>query len=234
MFQGLTCCSKIMFGAIPGLDKVQYHARFPDQLDFARMLLDLTDLVRPDLFLVDGIVGMDGEGPSRGRRRELGFLMSGSDGVGMDLAVCRIVGLDPGKIPVLIASEEYGTLPSYDDLELDGDGISHHLEEPFKPAISYRIVREPPRVLKRIFINMTNDKPVVNGRRCIGCGVCRDNCAGSAITITDGRARIDYSRCIRCYCCHELCPADAVRLAGRPYLTKSLKRMVLKRILRRG
>ncbi|MBU1941505.1 MAG: DUF362 domain-containing protein [Candidatus Thermoplasmatota archaeon] len=60
----LTGASKIMFGAIPGLVKASYHSRFIRRNAFADMLLDVLSVAPADLFLLDGVTGMQGDGPS--------------------------------------------------------------------------------------------------------------------------------------------------------------------------
>ena len=57
-------------------------------------------------------------------------------------------------------------------------------------------------------------KPGVNTKRCIGCGICRKNCAHDAITIVDKKASIDHSKCLGCGRCLGMCPMDAVRAAN--------------------
>ena len=213
MFAGLTCCSKIMFGAIPGIEKVSYHTRFPDMDDFARMLLDLTDLTMPDLFLIDGIVGMDKKGPSWGRTRKVGVIISGTDNKTLDLYVSRMVGLDPETLPVTREVLKRMNIDPELPLEAEGDAADYRLEKSYKPASGFPLATNPPRFLSRFLVRMTTGKPKINKKNGAGCGVCRENCAGSAIRIVKKKAKIDYSKCIRCYCCHELCPHDAVKIS---------------------
>jgi uncharacterized protein (DUF362 family)/Pyruvate/2-oxoacid:ferredoxin oxidoreductase delta subunit len=210
MLTGLTCCSKIMFGAVPGLDKVGYHSRFPDVYDFSRMLLDLNDLVKPDLYLVDGIIGMDGDGPSMGNPHQVGVIMSGKDNHKLDLLACRIVGLDPATLPIMRASRDLGEITFDQVISASGDASDLRIDPAYVPASGMRIARRPPRIIRRIITNFMTRKPRIDRIKCEGCGVCKENCAGSAIEIRSEKAVIDYSKCIRCYCCHELCPYDAV------------------------
>lgn len=215
MFCGLTCASKIMFGAVPGTEKVKYHTRFPDTLDFSKMLFDLTDLTKVDLFLVDGITGMEGRGPSQGEPRKVGTLISGTDPYLIDLHVARMVGLDPNRLPITKAAHEQGRIEIDQQVALSGNGKDIKTEKPFKPAKGGSIATRPPRFLKRIIISLSTNKPKISRKNCIGCGVCGENCAGDAIDIVNEKAKIHYSKCIRCYCCHELCPYGAVYLTMR-------------------
>ena len=56
-----------------------------------------------------------------------------------------------------------------------------------------------------------SEKPQANEQMCVGCGVCRDNCAHSAIEIRNGRAFVDYDRCKGCGRCIGVCPTKAMR-----------------------
>jgi len=212
MFCGLTCASKIMFGIVPGTEKVRYHARFPDPNDFCKMLLDLSDLSRVDLFMVDAITGMDQEGPSKGRLRDIGVIISGKDPVLVDRFACEMVGLDPKEIGITKAAIATGRIGEVASVNASGSAARFKLDPPFDFEPAGSITRRPPRTAKRLVMNITTKKPRIYRRSCTGCGVCRDNCAGDAIAIVDDKAVIDYSKCIRCYCCHELCPYDAVYL----------------------
>ena len=58
---------KNQFGCVPGLLKSQYHVKLPDPYDFATMLVDLNTLIKPRLYIMDGIVAMEGNGPRSGK-----------------------------------------------------------------------------------------------------------------------------------------------------------------------
>jgi uncharacterized protein (DUF362 family) len=178
MFCGLTCASKIMFGVVPGTEKVRYHTRFLNTLDFSRMLHDLTDACEMDLFLVDGIIGMEGKGPARGDSRQVGTILSGKDPRKLDLYISRMVGLDPKKLPVMKAAQVDGLIEFDEDIHAEGNGANIRIEPKFKPAKGGAIATNPPRFLRRIVTNISTSKPHVSVKRCIGCGVCADNCAG--------------------------------------------------------
>ena len=63
VLMSMTGAVKNLFGVIPGLSKVGYHATHPDHETFADVLLDLTGYVKPRLSLMDGILAMEGDGP---------------------------------------------------------------------------------------------------------------------------------------------------------------------------
>lgn len=63
---GMSAAVKNLFGAIPGTLKPEYHFRYPDPRDFARMLVDLNAYFRPVLHIVDAVMAMEGNGPTQG------------------------------------------------------------------------------------------------------------------------------------------------------------------------
>ncbi len=60
----MTLATKIMYGGVSGLTKVWYHSTYIRRSAFADMLLDILEIILPDLVIMDGIVGMPGNGPS--------------------------------------------------------------------------------------------------------------------------------------------------------------------------
>lgn len=57
----------------------------------------------------------------------------------------------------------------------------------------------------------SSGKPHVDHEYCIGCGMCRKNCAHDAITITNRKATIDHALCVGCGRCIGVCPTDAAQ-----------------------
>jgi len=212
MLTGLTCATKNMFGAVPGTTKVTYHTRFPEPVEFCKMLHDLAYATGLGLSIVDGIIGMEGSGPRRGEPREVGLIASGTHPEVLDLFLARAVGLDPERLPMLKAAGELDMIDLRQEIRITGDGADFGLDPPFKPAGGWFLISNPPRALRRMVVSASTRKPLILTHRCVGCGVCAKNCAGDAITLKGGKAVIDYGKCIRCYCCHELCPHGSVSL----------------------
>ncbi len=95
----MTGAVKNIYGVIPGLKKSMYHKQAPKPWEFSRLLVDIYALARPQLNIVDAIVGMEGFGPSAGRQRQLGMILAGSDGVAVDAWAAHLLGRKPLDIP---------------------------------------------------------------------------------------------------------------------------------------
>jgi ferredoxin len=217
-FAIMTGAVKNLFGLVPGFDKPGFHARMKTSENFAEMLVDLVQLAKPPLSVVDAIVGMEGDGPTSGSPRRLGFLLGSTDPHALDVVLAHLMGIDPLRIPTIAAARARGLASgSFGDIELVGD------VEALRPAPDF----VPPRtvagtgigaagflasllepLLRRMFV-LT---PVPVRGRCVGCGACQDACPNVAIAIENGKARISRDQCIRCYCCHEACPHGAMKL----------------------
>jgi uncharacterized protein (DUF362 family) len=103
---GVTLSMKNMFGIVPGAcygwPKNVLHWAGID-----RAILDLNAAARPDFAIVDGIVGMEGNGPIQGQSKASGVLVFGSDPVAVDATCCRVMGLRPERVKYL---QQAGTL----------------------------------------------------------------------------------------------------------------------------
>jgi uncharacterized protein (DUF362 family) len=98
---GATLSLKNLFGTLPGIfygwPKNELHWRGIDN-----SIVDIALTRAPDLAIVDGIVGMEGDGPLNGKPKELGALVMGCDALAVDATCCRLMRLDPEQLPYLI------------------------------------------------------------------------------------------------------------------------------------
>ncbi len=97
---GVTLSMKNLFGVMPGT----IYGWPKNVLHFAGIepaILDIAATVRPDLAIVDGIVGMEGDGPIMGDPVAAGVLVMGRNCLAVDATCCRIMGVDPARIGYL-------------------------------------------------------------------------------------------------------------------------------------
>ena len=107
----LSCAVKNLFGVIPGTLKPEYHFRYPNPDDFAAMLVDLADFVRPRLSICDAVVAMEGNGPTAGTPRNVGAVLAAQSPHALDLAAAHIIGLRAQDVPTLAAAHRRGYIP---------------------------------------------------------------------------------------------------------------------------
>jgi uncharacterized protein (DUF362 family)/Pyruvate/2-oxoacid:ferredoxin oxidoreductase delta subunit len=208
----LTCAVKNLYGLVPGRIKAFYHAKYPHPENFSKLLLDIAEVVQPDFTLVDGIVGMEGDGPSNGKTKKAGFILAGQDVLDVDYLVSRAVGIDPKKVPYLRLSIEEGKI-SIKELE-------RLSKEAGFPLVRFKLPKTTTWLFHTLFNlglmqsirNRFGSRPVVINDKCIGCGICARACPAKAITIKKGKAWIDRKKCVRCFCCAELCPEDSIKI----------------------
>ncbi|MBI4863335.1 MAG: DUF362 domain-containing protein [Candidatus Riflebacteria bacterium] len=131
---GVTLCMKNLFGLVPGCiygwPKNILHWNGID-----RSVLEIFGTVRPSFGIVDGITGMEGDGPLEGRRKEHGIIVAGTDLVAVDSVAARTMGVRPDRIIYLAGAEEHG-LGRMDVARVDvvGEPWERHLARFVLPA----------------------------------------------------------------------------------------------------
>jgi len=229
-FMLFTGAVKNQFGCIPGLLKSQYHVKLPDPYDFATMLVDLNTLIKPRLYILDGITAMEGNGPRSGRPKQLNVLLFSSDPIALDASACRIINLDPHILPTSQPGEA-ANLGTYraENIEL----FSGDIDTFFDP--SFEVNRVPPAHssggrFSTFIKNRITQRPVIDKARCDLCGICVKMCPVRPRAVdwyNDDKSqppRHNYDRCIRCYCCQETCPDGAI-LIETPVLGRLFARI---------
>jgi len=214
-----TGATKILFGVVPGLTKVNYHARLDDLDQFSEMLVDLLDVVRPVLHIMDGIVGMEGNGPGKhGHPRPLGVLIAGANAAAVDAVACAVIGCDPRRVPPLRAAVRRGHWDgTMETIEVKGARVEDVAVVDFRlPVTAGRNFFGRYPWLRPFVRRNLSPRPVPRREACTGCGTCVEHCPAGAITIRDKKAVVEERACLRCYCCHELCPSAAVALSFSP------------------
>ena len=217
MMTTLSCGVKNLFGCVPGLMKAEFHTRFPDKGRFGRMLVDLAQTVRPDLTIVDAVTAMEGDGPAGGVPRQVGLIFGGEDLYKVDLAACRLIGLEPRRVPYLADAIERGLcgadLPAEETD--DPDGLLRPIKNFALPSSYHQLdfSDNAPAGLRwapPLVIRLASPRPKINRKKCIGCGNCAAICPAKVIEIKEGKAHIAPQHCIKCFCCHEMCPVKAI------------------------
>ncbi|MFC2000408.1 DUF362 domain-containing protein [Chloroflexota bacterium] len=213
---------KNMYGIIPQGNRQSYHFQYMNIEDFSRMLVDVFSTAVPHLTIMDGIVAMEGEGPSDGKLRTLGVVLASQDGVALDAIATRMVGGKPLDILTTRFCHERGLgTGDLDDIEVVGEGLEDVAVSDFKlPAsAAAALTKRVPGFIRRPLERQLVVKPVVLKKQCTLCLECVNVCPTSAAREKGDRAEIDRHICIGCMCCHEVCRFHAIRptqpIAGR-------------------
>lgn len=236
----ITGAIKNQMGCVQGLHKAALHAKYPNAVTFSKMLVDLNNLLKPRLFIMDGIMAMEGNGPRGGEPVKMNCIIVSKDPVAVDATFCRMININPSFVP----TNKYGKtsgLGTYleDEIEYDGEPVKDFINKKFKAdksPVGASLFWSSGKLVRNSFYA----KPVITPDKCTKCGICVDECPveGKALQFKKlngdngkGNGKLnkkeppvyDYDKCIRCYCCQEMCPYKAI------YLKKPLIRRILRK-----
>lgn len=215
----ITAAIKNMYGSVTGLHKTACHSKAPKEKDFARVVAKIYSLATPHLTVLDGIVAMEGDGPSSGTPRKMNFVAASSDGVAVDSCLAKIIGLNPLDVDVIRFAHEMGLGEAdLEKIEICGDDPHGFIVEDFKlPKTTF--LKYIPRPIAEGVASMIRFKPHIDTSICMRCNLCKITCPVNCIEIEKDYCKIDYHKCVRCLCCHEVCPYKAVSIKSN-VLTK--------------
>lgn len=109
----ITLGVKNLFGCVPGKMKAWWHMEAgKDAQRFSSMLVETALMIAPELTIIDGIVGHEGNGPSGGEPRELGVLGASANVFALDRAMVDVLDVAPERIPILVESQRRGLCSS--------------------------------------------------------------------------------------------------------------------------
>ncbi|MGI6056343.1 MAG: DUF362 domain-containing protein [Bilifractor sp.] len=223
----ITGAVKNQYGCVQGKHKAAGHTRYPSAESMARMIVDLNLLVRPCLYIMDGIVAMEGNGPTSGDPVPMNVLLFSTDPVALDSVFARLVYLDPESVPTEAAGAQMG-LGTWKEEEIDlvtPDGplsMRDAVAKYGRPG--FRVNRKKGKaegIMNTITIlRFLKPAPRIDADKCRKCGVCVESCPvdGKALSFSKGRDHppvYNYRKCIRCFCCQEMCPHKAIYVRSR-------------------
>lgn len=214
---------KNLFGTIPGTYKAELHFRLNERKSFCSMLVDLHECVKPTLSIMDGVWGMEGNGPTAGKNRHIGIVMASANAHALDLAACRMIGYESDEVDTVREAIERGlTADNADKLDIIGENLDKLIIKDFlKPESHFNLLKiiHLPAALNAGLTNALASRPKIDYSGCAGCGECARCCPPKAIDMSSGKPMIDKNKCIKCFCCQELCPKGTVKI-HRPLLNR--------------
>jgi uncharacterized protein (DUF362 family)/NAD-dependent dihydropyrimidine dehydrogenase PreA subunit len=210
---GLTVISgaiKNSYGLLPGAQKAKLHKAAGNPERFHELLVDVFKLRVPDLFIVDAIIGMEGNGPASPDLREIGLILASDNAVALDAIIATMMGCEPSRLRFLQKAKLMG-LGDYDLGKIDVVGELKKLPDFKLPPLSGEATMSN-EAMQQMIHTRTLLRPKVDPDLCTGCETCIDVCAVSALSMSDDLPRVDADTCISCFCCQEMCPTKAITL----------------------
>ncbi len=171
---------KNQFGLVPGTRKARYHYRLQTRIWLARLIVDINRIVQPVLAVMDGIVGMEGPGPSGGRPREVGALIAGADLSAVDVVACHLVGIDARNVPTLTAAAEVGFgTTRLEEIEVRGADLAALRLDDFERVseiTSLLNILPLPERAQQWIRRQWQPRPRIRAEACIRCYACAQGC----------------------------------------------------------
>lgn len=214
---------KNFFGTIPGVEKFEMHARFSEHKDFTEMIVDLCEMICKEKTVIavcDGVIGMEGNGPTGGNPKDFGVIMTSLSPFALDVVAAEV--LDFGTtVPIVESAKARGLAPNdLSEISVMGNTVEEckvrELKLPDSSSLSF--LTKMPTLFGGRYAKFFQPHPEINRKTCIGCGKCAESCPVHTIEVKDKKAKINREKCIRCYCCQELCPINSVKIKKNIFL----------------
>jgi uncharacterized protein (DUF362 family)/Pyruvate/2-oxoacid:ferredoxin oxidoreductase delta subunit len=194
---------KNMFGCIPKAQRRELHREMATAR-FAEHLVNIYAIRPPDLVIMDGILAMEGIGPTQGSPKVAGLLLIGNDGVLLDWGAAALMGYDPGQIETIRVAMERGLQRCVPEQVVFPD---HRLADIPRQGWNRLPVLSGDRRKKALQALCGPIRAIPE--YCQRCGTCDTSCPFHAIRLTP-YPEVNQDRCQFCFCCLELCPHMAI------------------------
>jgi uncharacterized protein (DUF362 family)/ferredoxin len=219
----LTLAVKNLFGLVDSTDRIAWHLAVGSDFNrFADLLLDLYLTVKPQISIIDGIIGMEGNGPGSGTPVAANFLACSADALALDASVAERLGVASSELILLQRAAKRGLDFSYSNQGEIPETVPFKLPDPPGMLNAWGVTLPP--FFKKQLRNLAGSRPFLDAKECISCGRCAEVCPPQSLKMKMVKKRklpfFDLSNCIRCYCCQEHCPRGAI--SPRPQLLNSL------------
>ena len=207
----ITGAIKNSYGFLPGAQKAKFHKVAGSAERFQEMLVDIFKIRVPNLFIVDAVVGMEGNGPASPDLRNIGLVLASDNAVALDAIIATMMGIDePGKLRFLMKAKEAG-LGDYDLRTIEVIGELKRLPDFKLPPLSGDTLLKN-ETLTAFLHSKTIMRPQADPELCTACGTCIEQCPVSALSMGHDLPQVDADTCIACFCCQEICPEKAITL----------------------
>ncbi|MBQ09338.1 MAG: hypothetical protein CMD96_06070 [Gammaproteobacteria bacterium] len=242
---GLSAAVKNLMGCVVGTDKRLIHA------DLSYNLVRLNEIIKPDLILVDGLIGMEGDGPGNGKPKKLDLLLAGTNPFLLDMLIARLIGLDRNIISYYPIALKKGYIRDEEIASLNEIDVQANIEPPRPRSLIVRILDHPlltwirditrpvhgMETIRRLLYQLgiiqdvyekadaAIERLVLKREACDECGKCLTACPMELPITTPGFNFWTSHDCLGCLYCALVCPQKAILIKGDlGYLDAHLKR----------
>jgi len=223
----ITLGMKNLKGCVPGEHKLKLH-----RLGVSEGVVDLNTVIKPTFTIVDGIVALEGNGPTNGQAKRMDLLIGSSDVLALEIIGATIMGFRPYSIKHIYMSRnkrigEY----NIENINVIGENVADVTDKFSLPVLKISRWLGPLALgrvlpaLARCGVDITRLSRWISerllpypkfGDKCTGCGRCIRNCPNEAISFAGDRDPVvDHKKCIKCYVCDEVCMFGNVQIAGK-------------------
>ena len=206
----MTGAIKNSYGILPGAQKAMLHKRAGSPERFHEMVVDVFRLRVPDLFIVDAVVGMEGNGPASPELRTINRILASDNAVALDGVMARMMGAEPDRLRFLQRARELD-LGDFASDSVDIVGALEILPNFKLPPLGGEAIAASETV-QQVLHNRTLLRPKADPDACTACETCVDQCPVGALSMQDNLPIVDTGTCITCFCCQEICPEQAITL----------------------
>lgn len=220
---------KNMFGSIPAGGKKDVHIKAPRSRLMAQALVDVYEVMRPHISIMDAIIGMEGNGPNAGDPKKIGLMLASTDGVALDAVASSIVGFNPMEVPIIRYAHERGIgTADLKEISVLGEAIENvsvpDFRRPSSSSQDFASKYVPNFLLSGMFRHSCTTFSTVYHPNCTKCYECIANCPAKAMSAPNGKVIVDTDKCIGCFCCDEVCNFKAIRMK-RSFIGETLLAM---------
>jgi uncharacterized protein (DUF362 family)/NAD-dependent dihydropyrimidine dehydrogenase PreA subunit len=198
------------YGTLPGAQKAMLHRLAGTPTRFHELIIDVFRLRPPDLFIVDAVVGMEGNGPASPDLRDIGLILASDNAVSLDATISRLMGLEPGRLRFMQRAKEAG-LGDFDEASIQVVGKLEPIPGFKLPPLGGEANTDSEE-LRQAIESRTLLRPKADPELCTACETCIEQCPVSALSMVEALPVVDPDKCITCFCCQEICPEKAITL----------------------
>ena len=213
---------KNLYGVIPGLYKSELHKEFQSPNQFAEVLSELYSVIKDKIVLniMDGVIGMDGDGPSAGKPALFGLILVSEKASILDYYASKMMGFKLKDLQYLQSSLNSDNFLTNNKINFESIEIEKKWENFFLSDIDIKSVifrnkflNKIPPFLKKCFSVLFTYYPDFLDS-CKLCEVCIKSCPVQALKLSDNKDKVILTKkdCIKCLCCHEMCPYSAITI----------------------